>query len=499
MLRWKRHESRRPSPVGIVMDSDDDVSVASTPVRLQDTELLTGNTAHRKTKSFDDCSILESVCEIALADQDCSNPISPIEIPRLGKGMPPHAKALQKHRPMASLPLMRYEAPSRKGKNASPDVPAQEPTPFTWVRRGKPSVSPESPTMKRSSSQTQFVRPLLVEPRMNFWNRSPIAKGVKDAIWSAKRAGTPTKSEPIVKTNGGLATPTRDDTIKKPVRRGTSFNCPAPTTPTRKEAETRRGSLNWQASTPTRADVSLVKKSSNNLPPATPTGSTDVAPRPSSTPTRLETLARRVSTPTKGDQKPRRSSSPSVLPKRMHSKDSQSDGFRSLRSRSESSDESTDNEIEFFEFRAPRFGKLGLVINSAPQTGPMVEQVKDYSTLFGRIHAGDKIVEVDGVETSHMTIKEVTKRLAGKYGLRAAPIEVRIKVSRVREREWHDAQEEEPAMHSARSIESFSSNHRRMHSDPEPLLNRLSFNSTGEHQRLSSYSYSNHSKSGEEV
>ena len=83
-----------------------------------------------------------------------------------------------------------------------------------------------------------------------------------------------------------------------------------------------------------------------------------------------------------------------------NSEESQGDSRRSLKSRSASfstGQGSSDEEV-YFEFRAPRIGKLGLVINSSPLTGPMVEQVKDYSTLFGCILAGDKIVEVDGVE-----------------------------------------------------------------------------------------------------
>ena len=136
----------------------------------------------------------------------------------------------------------------------------------------------------------------------------------------------------------------------------------------------------------------------------------------------------------------------------------------------------------------------------------MVEQVKDYSTLFGRIHAGDRIVEVDGVETSHMSIKDVTKRLAGKYGIRPANGEVKIKVARIREREWNDSDERRSIQsHDSASgegsVESFYSYHRRNHSDPGEPLERLSLTSMTAEHRLSSHSYtcSNPSKSGEEV
>lgn len=205
-----------------------------------------------------------------------------------------------------------------------------------------------------------------------------------------------------------------------------------------------------------------------------------------STPTRLE-----MPTPPRGDHAVRSGASPSIVPVNSNSEESQGEIRHSLRSLSGSfgtAQESLEDEVNF-EFRAQRIGKLGMVINSTPRTGPFVEQVKDYSTLLGRILAGDRIVEVDGVETTNMTIKEVTKRLSGKYGIRATSGEVRIKVARARE--W--AEEAQRSDNGNGSVASYQSHHRSC-SDPEPLSDRASLNSMSEHHRLFSYS-----RTGEEV
>ena len=481
--RWTRLESRRPSPIGIVMDSDgddDERSVSSTPVRLQ-SDSFSETQPHRKTKSLDDCSILDSLSDIIVSSDDyeanMAN-ISPIAMPTLHRKMEPPSK-MQKR--LSSLPLLPNDSPSSNAPSPdhynalSPDITLER------VERDHPETPPA-----RNKPET----------KNSFWNRSPIAKGVKEAIWSTKRSGTPTRS-------GAPATPTRAETQ---ARRGL-ISTPL-LTPTRNDMSARRSLANGgRPSTPDRAEFPAVRRGSfNNIPSSTPTNRSELpANRRSATPTRLEMMGRRIPTPMRGEQGPRRSASPvSRAFMKSSSEESQGDSRRSLRSRSASfstAQESIEEEVHY-EFRAQRIGKLGLVINSSPQTGPMVEQVKDYSTLFGRILAGDRIIEVDGLETSNMSIKEVTKRLAGKYGIRSNSGEVRIKVARIRERHWND--DDRRSVNSdgsgaADSVDSFYSSHRRNHSDPEPILTRLALNSISEHHRLASYSQSNHSKSGEEV
>jgi hypothetical protein len=461
------------------MDSDEDeVSVASTPVRIRDVE--EGLHLLRRTRSLDDCSILESVSDIIVPDQDYSANISPIE-PESGRISESPTRNQGKVKPMASMPSMPDDP--RCPNDVSPD---QEPTPFTWVRGSKasPDVPPEqqkrSPRSHNPKSRSFGTVQDVVAAR-GFWSRSPIAKGMKDAIFPMKRSSTPTS---------------------RPDRANVRRNSGAPATPTRTDSSSRRGS------------ISIPAKASRS----------DFSARRCSTPTRLETMGRQKATPTmRGEVMPRRSSSPSIASRRsaspnwipflsIHSPKSDknsndSQGMtrqHSFRRSSPSFGMKQENDLHagevYHEFRALRRGKLGLLINTSPQTGPMVEQVKDYSTLFGRIRAGDRIVEVDGIETSNMTIKEVTKRLNGKFGIRATPAEVRIKIARVRERKGTEEDRDSVNSIGSASMDSFSSHqHRRNHSDPEPLLDRLSMNSLSDPHRLSSYSYSNHSKSGEEV
>lgn len=478
----RRLESKRPSPIGIFMDSDDDgndddVSVASTPVRLKESEL----DVHplRRTRSLDDCSILESVSNIIVSDQDYNANVSPIEPTNGGRACSESPSARVKA--MASLSLIPSDSPT--AYDMSPD---QDPC-FTWVR-GAREVPDTPTTMRRASSQSQSSKSkhnsIIQEPvgaKNSFWNRSPIAKGVKDAIWSNKRANTPTRRPDItIKKNGFPAT-----------------------------ASDMRWASGGAPVTPTRTDLHI-RRASNGAPSPSP-NRPDAHNKRSSTPTRMEMMGIRIPTPTRETLLQRRSSSPatrvSLFSNRSPKSDKNSEHSRNedrfnLKRKSASFDSGQssneeDDEVHF-EFRAPRVGKLGLLINSTPETGPIVEQVKDYSTLFGRIRAGDRIIEVDGVETSHMSIKDVTKRLNGKYGIRTATAEVRIKVARIRDRDWDD---EESRSNESGSVESFSSasQHRRNRSNPEPLLDRLSLTSMSEHHRLSSYSHSNHSKEGEEV
>ena len=71
-------------------------------------------------------------------------------------------------------------------------------------------------------------------------------------------------------------------------------------------------------------------------------------------------------------------------------------------------------------FEAPCKGKLGLVIQCATKRGPTVNFVKDYSPLLGKILPGDRLVNIGGVKTSHMTISDVTSLLSGQQSLRWA-------------------------------------------------------------------------------
>lgn len=497
---WRRFESTRPSPIGIVVDSDeaddDEISVASTPVRLTESssELTGTHPDRRRIRSLDSC-ILESLSDIVVSsDLEYESAISPIAIPPLLGRSPlaldsPNARTTL----LGSLPFEQGDSPT-KLTAVSPD--RDDDMGMHWERNQR--GAPETPTLRGGSSHSRSRQlgglAASQEGRNSFWNRSPIAKGVKDAIWSSKRIGTPTK---------GSAPPT--PTRTEPYQRRSLVGAP-PSTPTRDVAARR---LVPPPSTPTstRLDLPIVRRGSSfNLgPPSTPPSRPDVPGAwRSSTPTRLEMMGRRQTPPATGRAEQGRSSSPTRIVMQSHSYDSQGNSRGSERSSASFSTarESLAEEV-VFEFRAQRIGKLGLVINSTPQTGPMVEQVKDYSTLFGRIHAGDRIVEVDGVETSSMSIKDVTKRLAGKYGIRTATGEVRIKVSRYafRERDWNDSDERRSVnsnVSGGGSVDSFYSYHRRNHSDPEPSLDRLSLNSGGE-QRLSFQSHSGVSKSGEEV
>ena len=69
-----------------------------------------------------------------------------------------------------------------------------------------------------------------------------------------------------------------------------------------------------------------------------------------------------------------------------------------------------------YTFEAPSSGKLGIIIESKPskKSGPIIFTVKDYSPLFGMVQAGDKIVAVDGEDTSHMNTGQVTALLTEK-------------------------------------------------------------------------------------
>ena len=82
-------------------------------------------------------------------------------------------------------------------------------------------------------------------------------------------------------------------------------------------------------------------------------------------------------------------------------------------------------------FQAPRKGKLGLVIQCLDNSGPIVTQVKDYSPLLGQVLPGDRIIDIDGMSTSGMSLRDVTGLMGGKVAQsRWASSVFRIVVSR---------------------------------------------------------------------
>jgi hypothetical protein len=454
LQRWDDIGSR-PSPIGIMMDSDgDDVSVASTPARLYESDSETKS--HRKTKSFDDCSIIESVRDILLLspELDIGATPSPSEIG--GLSIPSEAlgnRMKVKQRPMASLPLATNDIASGTA-DAGYDIKLDhDPSIGTAVEKGQPRSLTLRGNVKNAGAAC--------DTKNSFWSRSPIAKGVKDAFWSTKRIDLVQS-----RRNAGAppSTPTKNE-------EGSRWLAPSP--PTGKEPTSRLGGPQF------------------GLPATRP--EYPAVDRRCSTPTRLESQGKRIPTPPRDYHAVRSGASPVIVPVHSISEESLGEIQQSLRSLSGSfgtAQESLEDEVTF-EFRAQRIGKLGMVINSTPRTGPFVEQVKDYSTLFGRILAGDRIVEVDGVETVNMKIKEVTKRLSGKYGIRATSGEVRIKVARARE--WAEEAQSQRSDNSNGSVAGYQSHHRSC-SEPEPLSDRASMNSMNEHHRLFSYS-----RSGEEV
>jgi hypothetical protein len=70
-------------------------------------------------------------------------------------------------------------------------------------------------------------------------------------------------------------------------------------------------------------------------------------------------------------------------------------------------------EDERIEINAPA-GKLGVVIDTPLNGVPMVHAIKDSSVLASRIRIGDKLVSVDGEDTTHMSAIKVSKLISSK-------------------------------------------------------------------------------------
>lgn len=107
------------------------------------------------------------------------------------------------------------------------------------------------------------------------------------------------------------------------------------------------------------------------------------------------------------------------------------------------------------EFKAPRKGQLGLVIEAHKMTGPIVHAVKDYSPLFGLVKRGDKIVEVDGKKTIRSTLTEITRLLAVRPGRRGSNL--RIVVERSKEQAQHSVLATADKRHSRNNSHGSSS------------------------------------------
>lgn len=67
-------------------------------------------------------------------------------------------------------------------------------------------------------------------------------------------------------------------------------------------------------------------------------------------------------------------------------------------------------------YQIPRCGKLGLTIICDDDDGPLVQQVKDYSPLLGKVVPNDRIISIDGVGTLGATLDDVTSLLTRKPG-----------------------------------------------------------------------------------
>lgn len=68
-----------------------------------------------------------------------------------------------------------------------------------------------------------------------------------------------------------------------------------------------------------------------------------------------------------------------------------------------------------YVFEASHRGFLGLAIEPC-QRGTRIRSVKEYSPLYGLVEAGDRIIEVDGVETTYKTTAGVAELLRRKKG-----------------------------------------------------------------------------------
>lgn len=113
-----------------------------------------------------------------------------------------------------------------------------------------------------------------------------------------------------------------------------------------------------------------------------------------------------------------RKSFPSSRSVGSHQQDTASYYSNSIRSNDLFSDDTSfekqyiDDE-ERIEVRAPP-GKLGMVIDTPNGGMPIVHAIRDNSTLVDKIRIGDKLISVDGEDTTNMTALRVSKLISNK-------------------------------------------------------------------------------------
>jgi C-terminal processing protease CtpA/Prc len=132
------------------------------------------------------------------------------------------------------------------------------------------------------------------------------------------------------------------------------------------------------------------------------------------------------------------------------------------------------------EFEAPRMGQLGLVIESNSRTGPLVHSVKDYSPLFGMVRKGDRLVEIDGRDTSQCRLLDVTRLLKVKpAAYRAGSSNIRIVVARPSRQDKPNSQH-----HHKDGNPSGNYSHRRRHNHQRNTSHGGSSCSSGASSRI---------------
>lgn len=75
--------------------------------------------------------------------------------------------------------------------------------------------------------------------------------------------------------------------------------------------------------------------------------------------------------------------------------------------------ESFDDEDSFFELIAPP-GMLGIIVESPDQSGPKVHGIKVTSPFYGQVSMGDKLIAVDGEDTTNMSAIRASKLISYK-------------------------------------------------------------------------------------